>query len=200
MKPKFFKTPEALRLWFEKQGASRTELWIGYHKKASGKGGVVYRQALDEALCVGWIDGVVKSIDELSYMQRYSPRKTKSTWSNVNVRRMHELIAEGRVTAAGLAAFERRDPARTGVYSFENPQKFSAEFSRTFKANRTAWLFFASQPPGYRRTATAYVMSAKQEVTRRRRLEHVITHSARGQRIGQLVSPAKRRAAAESKL
>lgn len=194
MTPKFFRTPDALRRWFATYGTTRTELWIGYYKKASGKGGVVYQQALDEALCVGWIDGVIKSIDESRYMQRYTPRKQKSNWSNVNVRRMQVLIDEGRVTSAGLAAYARRVPERTGVYSFERPSfRFSGDFSRRFKAAKRAWLFFAAQPAGYRRTVTAYVMSAKQAATRERRFTHVLTHSLRGERIPQLAPPAKRK-------
>jgi len=187
MKPRFFKTTDALRKWFATHGASSTELWIGYYKKASGKGGGVYKQALDEALCAGWIDGVVKSIDDVSYMQRYTPRKPTSIWSNVNVKKVAVLTAEGRMTPAGLAAFARRDPARTGIYSFENaPAEFPRAFLKRFKADAAAWKFFAAQPPGYRRTVTAYVVSAKQEATRERRLAHVIACSGRGERIPQL--------------
>ncbi|MDP1892308.1 MAG: YdeI/OmpD-associated family protein [Gemmatimonadaceae bacterium] len=184
MKPKFFKTIESLRAWFTKHGATKSELWIGYYKKSSGKGGVVYKQALDEALCVGWIDGVVRSIDDACYMQRWTPRKPKSNWSNVNVKRIGELIAEGRVTPAGLAAFARRVPERTGVYTFEKPpQEFPPAFRKRFTANKAAWKFWSAQPPGYRRTITGFVMSAKQEATRERRLTRVIEHSARGERL-----------------
>src|SRR3954469_25782409 len=118
VKPKFFKTPEAFRAWLEKNHASKTELWVGYYKKSSGKGGMVYKQALDEALCYGWIDGVVKSVDDQTYMQRYTPRKKDSHWSLVNVRRMAELEAEKRLRPAGRAAFERRTPERTGKASY----------------------------------------------------------------------------------
>ncbi|MHB0964049.1 MAG: YdeI/OmpD-associated family protein [Gemmatimonadaceae bacterium] len=183
MKPKFFRTIESLRAWFTKNGASKTELWIGYYKKSSGKGGVVYKQALDEALCVGWIDGVVRSIDDACYMQRWTPRKPRSNWSNVNVKRVGELIAAGRMTPAGLAAFARRVPERTGVYTFENPTpEFSAAFLKRFKANKAAWKFWNAQPPGYRRAITGYVMSAKREATRERRLGVVIERSANGER------------------
>lgn len=200
MKPRFFKTPDALRAWFATHGASRTELWIGYYKKASGRGGVVYRQALDEALCVGWIDGVVKSIDDACYMQRYTPRTPRSTWSHVNVQRVGELTAAGRMTPAGLAAFARRDPARTGVYTFEQPpQEFPAAMRRAFKAEAAAWRFFEAQPPGYRRTVIALVLSAKQETTRLRRLANVIAHSARGERIPQLGGTPRRAPASVKK-
>jgi uncharacterized protein YdeI (YjbR/CyaY-like superfamily) len=184
MTPKFFKSPTALRAWFATHGATKSELWIGYYKKASGKGGVVYKQALDEALCVGWIDGVIRSIDDACYMQRWTPRKPRSNWSNVNVKRMGELIAEGRVTPAGLAAFARRVPERTGVYTFENPPlEFTPTFLKRFKADKAAWKFWSAQPPGYRRAITGYVMSAKQEATRERRLAKVIERSARGERM-----------------
>ncbi len=191
--PRFFRTPESLRAWFARHGATRTELWIGYYKKASGKGGVVYRQALDEALCVGWIDGMVRSVDDVCYVQRWTPRKATSNWSNVNVKRVGELITAGRMTPAGIAAFARRKPERTGVYSFENdPQEFSPEFAKRFKANKRAWAFWSEQPPGYRRTVIAYVMTAKQLATRERRLVHVITHSARHERIPQFGPTPKR--------
>lgn len=190
MPPKFFKSTTALRAWFAKHGATTAELWMGYYKKHTGKGGVVYKEALDEALCVGWIDGQVRSIDDASYMQRWTPRTAKSIWSNVNITKMQALIAAGRVTPAGMAAFERRTPERSGVYSFERSAAFSPAVRRQFKANRAAWTFWEAQPPGYRRTVTHYVMSAKQEATRERRLANLIAHSARGQRIPPFATPA----------
>ncbi|MHB1312926.1 MAG: YdeI/OmpD-associated family protein [Gemmatimonadaceae bacterium] len=196
-KPTFFRTAAALARWFDKYGATRTELWIGYYKKASGKGGLTYKPALDEALCVGWIDGVINGIDDACYMQRYTPRTRKSIWSAVNIRRVGELSAEGRMKPAGIATFEARDLGRAGLYSHENhPQEFPPEFLKAFKANKKAWAFFESQPPGYRRTATFLVVSPKREETRARRLEHLIEQSAQGRRIQQLVSPAKRKSAA----
>lgn len=195
-KPRFFRTPAALAKWFDTHGARKTELWVGYYKKASGKGGVVYKQALDEALCVGWIDGIVKSIDDDCYMQRYTPRTAKSIWSAVNIRKAGALIAEGRMKPAGLAAFERRSPERAGLYSFENrPQHLPPAFTKRFKADKKAWAFFEAQPPGYRRTVTFLVVSAKKEETRLRRLEHLIACSARGERIQQLVSPTLKKPA-----
>src|SRR3972149_10451235 len=142
MSPKYFKSPEALRAWFAKYGATRTELWISYYKKSSGKGGMVYKQALDEALCVGWIDGVVRSIDNACYMQRWTPRKPKSNWSNVNIRKVQALIAAARMTPAGLAAYGRRVPERTGVYTFEKPPAgVPPALPKRFKANKAAWKF-----------------------------------------------------------
>jgi uncharacterized protein YdeI (YjbR/CyaY-like superfamily) len=190
--PKFFRTPAALSNWFDRYGTRKTELWIGYYKKSSGKGGLTYKPALDEALCVGWIDGVIHSIDDQCYMQRYTPRTAKSTWSAVNIRRVGELTAEGRMKPSGLATFARRDPKRAGLYSFENrPRELSAAFTKRFKANKKAWAFFEAQPPGYRRTAIFLVVSAKQEATRLRRLEHLMASSARGERIQPLVSTVR---------
>lgn len=198
--PKFFRTPAALAKWFDTFGTRKTELWIGYYKKASGKGGVTYKPALDEALCVGWIDGVVKSIDDDCYMQRYTPRTAKSIWSAVNIKRVGELTAEGRMKPSGLATFARRDPKRAGLYSFENrPQELPPEFAKKFKANKQAWAFFAAQPAGYQRTVIFLVVSAKLEATRLRRLEHLIACSARGERIQQLVSAPKRTATRKPK-
>jgi len=192
MRPRFFKTIDSLRTWFATHGASKTELWIGYYKKSSGKGGVDYKQALDEALCVGWIDGVVKSIDDERYMQRWTPRKPTSIWSNVNVRKVEALMAAGRMTPAGLAAFARRVPERTGVYTFEKaPAEFAFAFLKRFKAEKGAWKFWGAQPPGYRRTVTGYVMSAKREETRERRFAHVLAHCVREARIPEYLSTPK---------
>ncbi len=192
MKPKFFKSAESFREWLAKYGATKTELWMGYYKKASGKGGLTYKPALDEALCYGWIDGLVRSVDDVCYMQRWTPRKPTSIWSNVNTKRVQELIVEGRMTPAGLAAFAKRDPKRNGVYSFENkPLTFSPALRKRFKADKKAWTFWEAQPPGYRRTVTAYVMTAKRDETRERRFVHVVEHSRRQQRI-PLLAPAPR--------
>jgi uncharacterized protein YdeI (YjbR/CyaY-like superfamily) len=183
-KPKFFKTAADFRAWLEKNGEKETELWMGYYKKASGKGGLTYKDALDEALCFGWIDGVVKSIDADSYMQRWTPRKKTSHWSLVNIRRMGELEAAERVHARGRAIFESRDPAKTGLAAYESAEKeFTPEQLKKFKANRKAWEHFEAQPPGYRRQMKHRVVSAKKEETRERRLAHLIEYHAKGQRI-----------------
>lgn len=193
--PTFFATPAALRRWFARHGATAQELWIGYYKKASGRGGVVYKQALDEALCAGWIDGVLRSIDGERYMQRWTPRRPRSIWSAVNTRRVGELEAEGRMLPAGRAAFARRDPARAGIYSFENkPAALPPELERRFRARAAAWRFFEAQPPGYRRTALFFVMSAKREETRLRRLDALVALSARGERLPQLGGGPARKA------
>ena len=185
MKPKFFSTPEQFRQWLERKHDRETELLIGFHKKSSGKKSVTYKEALDEALCFGWIDGVRKNLDETSYTIRFTPRKPRSIWSNINVNHVERLIKEGRMHAAGLDAYARRDPKRTGIYAFENrPREFAPEYEKKFRAHKTAWKFFEQQPPGYKRTIIFWVMSAKQEETRMRRLERLIDESAHGTRVG----------------
>jgi len=150
----------------------------------SGKGGMVYRQALDEALCYGWIDGMVRRVDEDSYMQRFTPRSPKSNWSQVNLGRAQELIAAGLMRPPGLAAFERRAADASPAYSFEQrTASFSPEQQKRLKANRAAWQFFSGQPQYYRRLATWWVTSAKREETRERRLATLIEDSAAGRRL-----------------
>lgn len=193
--PRTFATPAKLRAWFEKNHATKTELWIKYYKVASGKKGVVYREALDEALCFGWIDGQAKGIDESSYMQRWTPRKKGSYWSAVNIRKAEALIAAGRMAPAGLAAFEARDASAALRYSFENrPRDLPREAAAEMRRNPAAWAFWSAQPPSYRRAATWFVVSAKKEETKARRLAQLVACSAKGERIPQLVSPARREA------
>jgi uncharacterized protein YdeI (YjbR/CyaY-like superfamily) len=182
--PKFFKSSDAFRAWLEKHGATEGELWVGFYKKASGKGGLTYPEAVDAALCFGWIDGVKYKVDEASYMHRFSPRAAASYWSAVNTKRMQQLIKDGLVAAAGLAAFERRDRKSTKKYSFERKNAaFDAAALRVLKANKPAWEFFTAQPPGYQRLLTFWVMSAKQEETRLRRLATLAERSAKGERV-----------------
>lgn len=189
MEPTFFKTPGDLRRWLERNHASATELWIGMYRKASGKGGVTYKEALDEALCIGWIDGVRKRLDEESFVQRFTPRRPDSYWSAVNIKRAQELIEAGRMHATGLAAFERRDSLKAEKYSFERQNaKLDPGMEKRFRANPRAWAFFESQPPGYRRLIAHWVTSAKKEETRQRRLETLIKESAARRRVG-LLSP-----------
>lgn len=190
--PRAFRTATQLRAWFEKNAAKETELWMKYYKAGSGKAGVRYQEALDEALCFGWIDGQSKGIDEESYAQRWTPRKKGSYWSSVNIGKAERLLAEGRMTPAGLAAFEARDRQAAARYSFENrPQDLPPPLLRKLKANKAAWAFWQEQPPGYRKTATWLVVSAKRDETRERRLALLIEHAAKGERIPQLVSPGR---------
>ncbi len=184
-RPRFFPTPDAFRRWFEEHHASAHELWVGFYKKGTGRPSITWPQSVDEALCFGWIDGVRKKIDEERYVIRFTPRSSRSGWSTVNSRRIKQLIKEGRVLPAGLRAFKARDVKKSGVYSFEqrvNPTLDPASEKR-FRANKDAWRFFQLQPPGYRRLTTFWVMSARKEETRARRLDRLIADSAAGQRI-----------------
>jgi uncharacterized protein YdeI (YjbR/CyaY-like superfamily) len=190
--PKAFATAAALRAWFERNHDTKSELWILYPKKGSGRQGVGYPEALDEALCFGWIDGQAKGIDEASYMQRWTPRKATSRWSAVNVRKAEALIAAGRMTPAGRAAFERRGPAQARGYSFkEAPPDLPLWAVPAVKKDGLAWAFWTAQPPGYRRMAVWWVASAVKEDTKARRLSRLVACSRKGQRLPQFVSPAK---------
>ena len=190
MKPKFFATPEQFREWLDKNHASAKEIAVGFYKKGSGKKSITYPEALDEALCFGWIDGVRRSIDETSYTQRFTPRRPRSIWSLINLKHVERLKKEGRMRPAGLEAFAKRDPKRTGIYSFENqPRELSAEYEKEFRKNKAAWEFFQTYPPFLKKTVSFWVMSAKKEETRLKRLRQLIESSARGERMGLL--PAK---------
>ena len=192
----FFETPAAFRRWLATHHRSARVLWVGFHKKATGRPSLTWPEAVDEALCFGWIDGVRKSIDADSYTIRFTPRRAGSTWSLVNTRRAAELTREGRMQPAGLAAFEMRDPLKSGVYSFERAAAaLDAEAEAQFKANRAAWSFFQSQPAGYRKTAIHWVVSARRAETRARRLATLVSDSAAGQRLGPLRRPGSAPAA-----
>ena len=187
MQPKFFTSPDKFREWLERNHDGATELLIGFHKKSSGKKSVTYAEALDEALCFGWIDGVRKNLNETSYTIRFTPRKPTSIWSNVNVKHVERLQKEGHMHAAGLEAYERRSPERTGIYSFENrPRELSPEYEKIFRQNKAAWKFFQEQPAGYKRLMVFRTVSAKKEETRLRRLKQLIESSEKGERMGIL--------------
>jgi uncharacterized protein YdeI (YjbR/CyaY-like superfamily) len=188
MKPTFFATPDEFRRWLERHHQTESELLVGFYKKGSGRPSMTWPESVDEALCFGWIDGVRRSIDDESYSIRFTPRKRGSIWSAVNLRKIQELIQSGRMRPAGLRAYEERDPEKAGLYSFEQrgAVQLSPEAETRFKANPAAWSFFQSQPPGYRKTATFWVISAKREETRMRRLQTLIEDSAAGRRIGLL--------------
>jgi uncharacterized protein YdeI (YjbR/CyaY-like superfamily) len=186
--PKYFATPAAFRRWLEANHATSAELLVGFYKVGSGKPSMTWPQSVDEALCFGWIDGVRRTIDEERYTIRFSPRKARSTWSAINIKRVGELRKLGRMHPAGLAAFARREGARSQIYSYEQRSEAALDddFERELRANARAWAFFEAQPPWYRRTATYWVMTAKREETRRRRLAVLIDDSAHGRRIGPL--------------
>jgi uncharacterized protein YdeI (YjbR/CyaY-like superfamily) len=191
-RPLFFPTPAHFRKWLEKNHATATELWVAYYKKATGKPSLTWPESVDEALCFGWIDGIRKSIDDESYMIRFTPRRPTSIWSQVNLRRVEVLKSEGRMRPEGIAAWERRD--RTKAYSFEQAERpgLDAAAEKDFRRNRKAWAWFQEQAPWYRRTAGFWVMSAKKPETRARRLAQLIADSEAGRRIGPMASSGKR--------
>jgi len=194
MKPTFFKTQQAFRKWLGQHHAEVAELWVGFHRRDSGKGGITYPQALDEALCFGWIDGLRKTVDESRYMVRFTPRKLDSIWSAINTRRVDELIAQGHMQKPGLAVFEGRDRKKSQRYSYERYNcRLGAAQERQFKVNPKAWEFFRTQAPWYQRTATWWVISAKREETRLKRLATLIAHSDKGRKIAPLDYPKNKR-------
>jgi uncharacterized protein YdeI (YjbR/CyaY-like superfamily) len=191
VQPRFFATPAEFRAWLEQHHAAEQELIVGFHKKATGRPTMTWTEAVREALCFGWIDSVRRSIDADSYSNRFTPRKPRSNWSAVNVKHVEELIREGRMHPAGLAAYEARAPARTGVYSYEQRHDAALEPAQEerFRADEQAWQFFQAQPPSYRTSAVYWVVSAKKQDTRDRRLATLIDDSRHGRRIAQLTRP-----------
>lgn len=186
MNIKFFKTPDDFRQWLERHHADTLELWVGYYKKDSGKQSMTWPESVDQALCFGWIDGIRKSVDAISYTNRFTPRKTKSIWSAVNIKRVEELIAQGLMQPAGLKAFEARTEDRSGIYAYEQrSDKLAAPYEKRLRQNSAAWDFFQAQTPSYRKLASWWVVSAKREETRLKRLEKLIEDSAQGRTLAQ---------------
>ena len=187
-KPLFFPALAAWRSWLEKNHADFDELWVGFYKRDSRRASITWPESVDGALCFGWIDGVRYSIDERSYKIRFTPRKPKSTWSAINIKRVKELSKLELMHPAGLAAFEKRDGDRSAIYSYEQRKTATLypAFEKQFRANVEAWKFFRSQPPWYQRTSTYWVISAKREDTRLKRLATLIDCSARRQKIPSL--------------
>ena len=188
MKPIFFSSPAEWRAWLKEHHRTNDEVFVGFYRKATGKPTMTWSDSVDEALCYGWIDGRANRIDETRYCIRFTPRRPGSNWSDVNIAKADELIRTRKMRAAGRKAFEARTAPQSGAYSFE--QRGSARFSRDqlgrFKADRRAWEFFSAQPPGYRRTATWWVISAKKEETRLKRLRQLIDDSGAGRRVPPL--------------
>jgi len=179
-----FATADEFRAWLEANHDSATELWVGYYKKGASKTSMSYRESVDEGLCFGWIDGITRRIDDEVYTIRFTPRTRRSTWSAVNVARIGELMAAGRARPAGIRAFEARTEDNTGIYSYENrPADLPDAYLAQLKANEAAWNWWQAQRPGYRRVATWWVVSAKQEATRERRLATLIEDCAAGRMI-----------------
>lgn len=193
MDAKIFSSAAEFREWLQRNHDKVGELWIGIYNKQAEKTSITYREALDEALCFGWIDGVRKSVDKATYTVRFTPRKPRSYWSTVNSKRFAELKKLGRIAAPGLAAFENRSQ-ESGKYSFENrTNKLDAALEKRFRANKKAWDFFSAQAPWYQRTSAFWVMSAKKEETKLKRLATLIKDSESGRRLGLLTPKAKKR-------
>ena len=188
MEPITFETPAAFRRWLEQHHASEREVWVGYYRKSAGKQSMTWKESVDEALCFGWIDGIRKRIDEERYTNRFTPRRIGSNWSRINIERVAELIEQGRMRPAGLRAFEARRDDRSDVYSYEqrHTATFSPGFEARFRAKKRAWAGFEARPPSYRQAAILWVMSAKKEETRERRLAQLIEASAAGRTVPPL--------------
>lgn len=187
MTPTFFATPAAFRVWLRKHHAKETELLVGFHKKVSGQASMTWPESVDEALCFGWIDGVRRAFDADSYTIRFTPRKPRSIWSDVNTKKALALIEAARMQPAGLKAFAARDEQRAGIYAFERKAAALSDTElASFRKKPKAWAFWESQPSGYRRTAAHWVASAKRAETRTRRFATLLEDSAAGLRIARI--------------
>lgn len=195
MRPKFFSSPSAWHEWLEEHHEKHEELWVGFHKVGSGKPSITWPEAVDGALCFGWIDGVRKSLGETSYVIRFTPRRAKSVWSAVNTKRVAELSALGLMRPKGSEAFERRTGKRSQIYAYEQRKgaKLSGAYKKQFRANKKAWEFFQAQPPWYRRTANWWVISAKKEETRLKRLAQLMEDSGHERTIRELRRTTKKK-------
>lgn len=183
-KPTFFETPAQFRAWLKKNHKTADELIVGFYRKDSGRKSITWQEAVDEALCFGWIDGIRRKHSDIAYSNRFTPRRPRSNWSAINIARVAELTRQKRMTPAGVAAFEQRSEARSRVYTYEQSDvpSFDPAFEKTFKANKKAWEFFLTLPPYYRKLETRWVGSAKQEETRLRRLDKLMAACESGRR------------------
>ena len=190
----YFRSGEELRDWFDANHEAATELWIGYHRKATGRPSLTWSETVDEALCVGWIDSVRYSVEGGRFVQRLTPRRKGSNWSAVNIAKVGQLIDEGRMKPAGLAAFEARSDERSAIYSYEQRKEaaFEPDQEARFRAHEAAWAWFEARPASYRTTAIYWVVSAKRPETREKRLDTLIEDSAAGRTVKPLTPPAKR--------
>jgi uncharacterized protein YdeI (YjbR/CyaY-like superfamily) len=189
--PTFFPTPADFRAWLEAHHDQDRELLVGFYKKGSGKPSITWPESVDEALCFGWIDGVRRRVDDESYTIRFTPRQARSTWSAVNIQRVQELTAQGRMHPAGRNAFAARSADNSAIYAYEQRHAATLDPAEEaqFRANPAAWAFFQAQPPSYRRTALYRVVSAKKAETRQKRLATLIDDSAQGRTIRPLTRP-----------
>lgn len=187
----FFPTPSDFRAWLEEHHAAAPELWVGFYKKSSGQPSITWPESVDEALCFGWIDGLRKSVDAISYKIRFSPRNPDSAWSEVNIRRVEELTRQGRMRPAGLKIFEARREAKSGIYAYEQRKTAALDetYEQQFRANSQAWDFFQAQTAWYKKTAVWWIVSAKKEETRLKRLAMLISDSEQGRTVPPLTRP-----------
>ncbi len=187
LKPVFFETPAAFRQWLARHHARADLLWVGYYKKGSGKPSITWPESVDQALCFGWIDGIRKSIDQLSYTIRFTPRRRGSVWSSVNIKRVRALIAEGVMHPAGREAYRQRKLNKSGIYSYEQRSvDLPPPYDQLLKKNKIAWRFFHEQPASYRNAISWWIISAKRDETRLKRLERLMAYSEQRQRIPEL--------------
>jgi uncharacterized protein YdeI (YjbR/CyaY-like superfamily) len=194
LNPLFFAKSSEFHAWLEKHHDKTQEIWVGFHKIVSGKPSITWPESVDEALCFGWIDGVRKSVSDTSYTIRFTKRTTRSVWSAVNIKRAEELIDLGRMQPAGLKVFEQRTDERSAIYSYEQRQsaRLSGAFEKQFRANKKAWDFFRAQAPLYQRVAAFWVVSAKKDETKLKRLAKLIEDSENGRTIPPLTRRPKR--------
>jgi uncharacterized protein YdeI (YjbR/CyaY-like superfamily) len=184
LKPKFFRTPADFRKSLEKNHAMTRELWVGFYRKSSGRPSITWQESVDEALCFGWIDGIRKRVDEISYKIRFTPRRRGSIWSAINTQRARELAKQKRMQPAGLKAFVARIGYKSGIYSYEQrPQELVDPYARMLKKNKVAWDFFQAQPPSYRKMMSWWIVCAKKEETRLQRIAKLIAASAKRKRL-----------------
>jgi uncharacterized protein YdeI (YjbR/CyaY-like superfamily) len=186
LKPKFFRAPADFRTWLEKNHTTATELWVGFYKKNSGKPSITWPESVDQALCFGWIDGIRKRVDQISYQIRFSPRRCGSIWSAINIKQAEELVRQKEMRPAGLEAFAARIENKSGIYSYEQRStELSEPYATLMKKNKAAWNFFEKQPPSYRKMIGWWIVSAKKEETRTARLTKLISESAKRKRLLQ---------------
>ncbi len=184
MSPTFFSKQSDFRKWLEKNYKTKTELVVGFYKVNSGKSSITWPQSVDEALCFGWIDGIRRSIDEQRYSIRFTPRKSTSIWSAINIKKIEELTKKGLMKPEGLESFKKRTENKSKIYSYEKEAvPLSAEFEKKFKTNKKAWLFYTSQAPSYQKTMNHWIVDAKQETTKIARLEKLISNSAEEKKL-----------------
>jgi uncharacterized protein YdeI (YjbR/CyaY-like superfamily) len=173
-------------MWLEENHATATELWVGFYKRDSGKPSITWPESVDQALCFGWIDGIRKRVDKISYKIRFTPRRRSSIWSAINIKRAEELARQKRMRPAGLKAFAARMENNSGIYSYEQrPTELAEPYATHLKKNKAAWTFFGMQPPSYRKMIAWWIVSAKKEETRMARLAKLISDSAKGKRVLQ---------------